>query len=382
MIPVVMFHSVGNSHTDWSKKWLSVSLEHFESFCKYLNKKCHKTIFLNEWYDLVSNPSKIIGNEVVLSFDDGFLDNWVFAFPILKKYGLCGTIFINPEFIEDSNFRRPTLEDISDYNMDILREKSIGFLNWNEIKYMDSTDVIDIQSHSMSHDKYFYSNKIIDLYTGQSSYDWLSWMENKENKPFYLTSKKQTIKYGFPIFENDRSLRITRYFPNQNFIDYSIKTYENSSNLSKKDMINDLNYKINNFPGHFESSENTRDRYLYEIKESKILLEEKLNKEIYFLCWPGGGYNELSIKISNEVGYLASTISKQDDSTFDNSKDLYKRISRIGLSSFVKTSKTTCYVKNKNYLCDAFRGKKGNMFFRYYIKLLKLQYFIKERIFK
>ncbi len=377
-----MFHSVGNNYSDWTKKWLSVSLEHFESFCDYLNKKNYKTIFLNEWYDLESNPSKIKGNEIVLTFDDGYLDNWVFAYPLLKKHGLCGTIFINPEFIELGNFVRPTLDDIGNQKLDLLKKKSIGFLNWAEIKFMDSSDVIDIQSHSMSHDKYFFSNKVIDIYTGQSSYDWLGWINSKETKPNYLNNKTDLIKFGYPIFENDRSLKISRYYPNQKFIEFSINTYENASKSNKKELIDYLNNQIANFQGRFENREETNERYLYELKNSKNLIEEKLNKQIDFLCWPGGGYNELSIRFSKEVGYLASTISKRDKNDYNNSENVYKRISRIGLPSFIKTSKSIHYIKDKNYLCNVFRGKNGNIFIRNYIRLIKLKYLITDWIFK
>jgi len=48
-----------------------------------------------------------------------------------------------------------------------------------------------------------------------------------------------------------------------------------------------------------------KERYWYELAESKRLLEEKLNKKVEFLCWPGGGYNELSIQLSIKAGYKA-----------------------------------------------------------------------------
>ena len=42
------------------------------------------------------------GKDIVLTFDDGYLDNWVFAYPLLEKYNLRGTIFVNPEFVDPS----------------------------------------------------------------------------------------------------------------------------------------------------------------------------------------------------------------------------------------------------------------------------------------
>ncbi len=77
------------------------------------------------------------------------------------------------------------------------------------------------------------------------------------------------------------------------------------------------------------------DRYFYELNESKKILQNKLNKEITILCWPGGAYNNLSVKLSEEVGYLASTKSSRDTIPVDNKNKRYKRIPRKPLTGNV-----------------------------------------------
>ena len=84
---VLMFHSVGNYDSKWSQNWLSMSKIHFEQFCKYLSKKKYKTEFLDNWYENENKLNK--GNKnIYLTFDDGYLDNWLVAFPILKSITL------------------------------------------------------------------------------------------------------------------------------------------------------------------------------------------------------------------------------------------------------------------------------------------------------
>ena len=81
---VLMFHSIGCENENWYRKWLSVSLDHFEMFCKYLQKENFETVFLENWYNTGSDSKS--SKQIVLTFDDGYLDNWVYAYPILKKY--------------------------------------------------------------------------------------------------------------------------------------------------------------------------------------------------------------------------------------------------------------------------------------------------------
>ena len=82
-----------------------------------------------------------------------------------------------------------------------------------------------------------------------------------------------------------------------------------------------------------ESDNEMIDRYYYELSESKRVLESELNKSIDYLCWPGGAYNNFSVRIARDVGYKASTLaSKGDPYPLEFKKHI--RIRRFGVSSF------------------------------------------------
>ncbi len=366
---VIMFHSVGNTGSKWYRNWLSVELLHFEMFCKYLSKNNYRTIFLEEWYFLQNNPGRISGEEIVLTFDDGYLDNWIYAYPVLKKYGLKGTVFISPEFVDKSTGLRPNLFEIS--NKPRWPINTLGFLNWEEIKELDQSGVVDIQSHSMSHNFYFSTNKIIDIYTGQKEYDWLAWNTNPDRKHLYLTEDQSNlIPYGQPIFEFGRALGVRRYFPDKEIHDLGMKQY-NGNNFPKEEIISHLKNNQKKYPGRYETDQEMEQRYSYEIFESKRILEEKLNKNIDFLCWPGGGYNDLSIQLSIQAGYKASTIaSREKKRMFDNSAP-YKRIQRFGMGSLISKKKGRVPARLQNHLVYSFHAKKGKLLPRIILKMQK-----------
>lgn len=364
-----MFHSIGCEKENWYRKWLSISLDHFETFCKYLANNNYKTVFLDDQGENSNSQTKI-----ALTFDDGYLDNWVYAYPILKKHGLKATIFVNPEFIQNETKIRHNLEDVWSSRIKRSELSPLGFLNWSEIKFMQDSGVIDIQSHSMSHNFHSYSNKILDIYTGQAKYNWLPWLTHPKQKPYYINEdQSEFANHGYPIFEYDRALRVRRYIPDVKFIEYAINEYSESINKkNKKAIINNLNEKLSKFPGKFESDEKQRDRYIYELKNSKDIIQQKLNKPINVICWPGGGFNQLSLDVANEVGYTTMTGSPRSVKPL-NSGNL-KLLGRKSMTSFIDTNKRYHLVKNKQFLVTLFKYHNGNTVskYKYYIRKLCL----------
>ncbi|MCA0152984.1 polysaccharide deacetylase family protein [Winogradskyella vincentii] len=373
----LMLHSIGCENENWYRNWLSISLDHFENFCKYLVNNNFETIFIDSWLD---DPNA--KNKVVLTFDDGYLDNWVYAYPILKKYGLKGTIFVNPEFIQNEIDIRYNLEDVWDNKIDISELSPLGFLNWAELKTMQDSGVMDTQSHSMSHDFLFYSNKVVDIYTGQPEYSWLAWLSHPNRKPYYINEdQSKFIKHGTPIFEYDRALRTRRYFPDRQLNEYAINEYSNSKNtINKKEFITKLNEKLNDLPGRYESDAEIESRYSYELKQSKTIIEEKLNKSVDFICWPGGGNNQLSINSAKDHGYKAMTGGSALKSKTTKIHDL-KIIRRKAMTSFIQTSKKDHYIKNPQFLVTLFKYHNGNVLSKYAYRFRKLSLIILDKLF-
>ena len=385
---VVMMHSIGNNESAWSQRWLSISVNHFENFCRYLVKNNYESLFLDDWYRLQDSPELIHDKQIVLTLDDGYLDNWVYAFPLLKKYKLKATIFINPEFVDKGEIKRLNSEDVLKNKVNKDKLKTLGFLNWEEIKYMNTTDFIDIQSHSMTHNYYFKSDKIIDFYRGQDEYHWLDWIINSDQKPYWLNKDlSKSIPYGYPIFEFGRALGLRRFNPSNTFIHSYLSEYEKyrtspTNIVEEKLEIFSQKFKRNNLNfGDFESEEEQKARYTYELLESKNIIEKKLMKETNFLCWPGGGYNDLSINISKSVGYKASTVASSDQSSTFNNKSKYKRIKRFGLGSFTFINGNFIYNTEKNHLVHLYKSKCGDFVYDNIMRLKKIKNFIKEKLF-
>lgn len=89
-LPVLMYHSIQDSKTN--EAMISPIL--FEEEMKYLKDNNYTTLSLDEAYNFFENNVPVPEKSVVLTFDDGYVDNYTLAYPILKKFGLKATIFV------------------------------------------------------------------------------------------------------------------------------------------------------------------------------------------------------------------------------------------------------------------------------------------------
>jgi hypothetical protein len=238
----------------------------------------------------------------------------------------------------------------------------------------------------MSHNYYFKSDKIIDYYQGQDEYHWLAWVKKPDRKPFWITeNQKVFVPNGYPVFEYDRALGIRRLLLSSQFeksfiSKYNEYKYDNHQNIKKYLIKYVEEYKnLYDSIGRYENNDELEQRYRYEIFESKRIIEGKLNKIIEFFCWPGGGYNDLSIQLSIEAGYKASTIASWENQRIINNLGTYKRIRRCGLGSFSMYNGKYKYNINSDHLIHSFLSKSGNSYYKnlmrikeYYHRIIEL----------
>jgi len=92
---VLMYHHIGPLPDDHDKirYSLTVSQEDFESQLKYLKENNFNILTLGELEKSIAQ-NKVPVKPVIITFDDGYEDNFIYAKPILEKYGFWGTFFI------------------------------------------------------------------------------------------------------------------------------------------------------------------------------------------------------------------------------------------------------------------------------------------------
>ena len=92
-IPILAYHRVVESSSEAGRHGIYVTKENFNWQMGYLKKKKFTTLTFSEYLTLTEDQKKN-GKYIILTFDDGYEDNYRVAFPILRKYGFKSTIFL------------------------------------------------------------------------------------------------------------------------------------------------------------------------------------------------------------------------------------------------------------------------------------------------
>ena len=131
VVPVLTYHSI-NTHIAKGMEGLAVSPDTFDRQMEFLRSHNYNVIPLENLAALIKDNKKIPPKTIAITFDDGYVDNYTYAFPVLKKYRIPATIFI------------------------IINEvgrKERDRLEWEQIKEMQHSGLVTFGSHTLRHER-------------------------------------------------------------------------------------------------------------------------------------------------------------------------------------------------------------------------------------
>ncbi len=125
-----MYHYIaGNPNpNDKARDSLSVSPEKFEAQMQYLASNGFTPISLDTLYGIFSKQATVAGKPIVLTFDDGYIDFYTNAYPILRRFGFHAVSFIPTGLMGGSYY-----------------------MNWNQIKEIASSGLVTFEGHTINH---------------------------------------------------------------------------------------------------------------------------------------------------------------------------------------------------------------------------------------
>ncbi len=123
-IPVLNYHQIN----DRDENLMTVSTQEFEEQMSWLRDHGYYAITASELADALEGKTELPKKPVLITFDDGYIDNYKCAFPILKRHGMKAIIFLIPDYVGVYP----------------------NYLTWDNIREMQA-DGIEFGSHTLNH---------------------------------------------------------------------------------------------------------------------------------------------------------------------------------------------------------------------------------------
>ncbi|MDY4078629.1 MAG: polysaccharide deacetylase family protein [Clostridium sp.] len=131
-VPVLYYHSVDPSEANE----VIISPEKLREELTFIKDSGYTTLTMSELNDYILNNTPIPEKSIVITFDDGYADNYANAFPILKELDMKATIFVISNFTDKDGYYMTSqqIKEMSDYGIDI-QSHTASHAHLNQLTY-------------------------------------------------------------------------------------------------------------------------------------------------------------------------------------------------------------------------------------------------------
>jgi peptidoglycan/xylan/chitin deacetylase (PgdA/CDA1 family) len=292
---VLMYHRViEQSDITGLQPGMYVTIDSFDRQATYLSRK-YNVLSMADFVSGLSDNREYNYNDLLITFDDGWRDNYENAFPILKKYRVPATIYLATDFIGTN--RNFWFQEISSI---LTRQKN------QQKQIADILSAILAKYHNSSMAGKLLSENMLELVADTDRcIERLKQLEPEIN--YEIVAELGKLPSNNPITNlDDRQL-----------LDWDEVLLMNKENINFGS--HGLSHKLMNL---LDLSEVTR-----ELTESKKIIEERLGKSVSTFTYPNGNCNEEIIKLTEQAGYACAFIAgKNRDESIKNDKFAIERI--------------------------------------------------------
>lgn len=272
---ILMFHRVVPNSLKariHNHKSLEISPERLEEIIKFFKVRDYLFISLDELL-AINRTTKPARKFVVFTFDDGYLDNYEYAYPIFRKHRVPFTIYVATSLPDAKAILWwYLLEDV------VLANTSVQF---------------EAEGQKMSFRTQTIKEKEITF--------------NKIRNWFAIADEKT-----LPLLSN------SLFYGNEEAISAKTKalslTWEHIEELSRDPLVTIGSHTVNHFP--LDSL--TVGQSAYEMIESKRIIESRIGKEVNHFCYPLGSHGRKEIEILKKSSYASATTIKMSNIFAEN----------------------------------------------------------------
>jgi peptidoglycan/xylan/chitin deacetylase (PgdA/CDA1 family) len=266
----------------------SLPIEQFEQQLRYL-KKYFTLVSVSEGIKRISSIDTETDKPMVaITIDDGFEDNYHFAYPLLQKYQIPGTIFLATDFIDNNRSPWPT------QILNIFEQT-----NLSKLEFPFFLDISSLNKKSIAVQKI--------------KYQWANL--SPEDRFKYIQELKTHLKVS-----NDGNYKPLNW---HQIRDMNINGIEFGSHTVFHSVLSSVGSEI----------------ILQELSQSKSKIEEKIQKTCDLFAYPDGGFSKETKKFVQNAGYNVALTQKNGVNT--KSTDLME-MRRVEIPYYEKLNSFRC----------------------------------------
>lgn len=354
-IPVLNYHSVSEC-PEWLQLTDQVSLTPaaFERQLIYLERQGYRTLFVSEVSDMLAGKIRLRAREkvVALTFDDGYADNWIAVLPLLEQYGMKATVFVSTGFITDATECRPTIGKTARAEWGKLDWS--GYLTWPELKAMQRSGLVEIQSHGHTHSRVFAGPELKGFVGPEKNNVWMLWNAHPEMQPYWWrASGEDRSLWGCPVFRQVPALAHPAYRPDPAAVAHLAAWVKKSDEtfFTRSDWEQRLQKEWRHFirqhgaQGSWEESAAYERRIGADLTEAKRVLERQLGTKVEGLCWPENQGSEAGGKVARQCGYMITVSNRHP------SRNEVGRAPGVIVRTFIGSHATGLYSPFLDFVC-------------------------------
>lgn len=258
----------------FSEGTISATPVEFDKQMKFVRKRFN-VINFETLSNAISSGKPLPKNSLIITFDDGYADNYEIAWGILKKYGLTATIFLVTSFVESSN------------------------LFWfDKLSYV----IKRFSGNSINFGKYVFE-------TGNKNREMI---RESVMRICRSVSEKERVRL-YSDLEKQCNIRM----PSEHIALAKPLSWGQIREMSEGGIEIGSHTVTHPFLSNL-----TIDEIMYELVESKRAIEEKLGKKIKSVAYPAGSYDERVVNCVKDCGYQFGVSYEHNVKKFDEN-DLF-----------------------------------------------------------
>ena len=132
-VPIIMYHGILKDPKRAGP--YVITPDTFEGDLRYLQEHGYTTVVMQDLIDYVDEGRPLPKKPILLTFDDGFYNNYVYAYPLLKQYHARMVL-------------SPVGRYTDEYSASGEENANYSYVTWDRIREMMQSGLVEIQNHS------------------------------------------------------------------------------------------------------------------------------------------------------------------------------------------------------------------------------------------